>query len=549
MSPIPLGLSISVTFISAITVIGLPTEAYVFGLIAAWYSLSTVGGTIFACIYYIPLYHRLKLTTVYEYLEMRFHKRNRVFASGMETFSLLLYMGTTVYVPALALSAVTPMSTNMAIVVTSSICTIYTVCGGLKAVVWTDALQSGIMFVGSLAAFIQGTVVVGGFGNVWKALERSGRVNFWVFDLDPRIRPFWSLMVGASMSRVQLACCNQSICQRYLSCKSAKDARIAAIFSVAPKIVLTLIAIACGAAAYAYFEHCDPLKNGDIHKSDQILPYMVLKIFSDLPGMAGLFVAAAYSGTLSTVSSGINSLSAMVLEDFILPRKPHMSTTAQMTTSKVTGIIMGVVLTTVAYLCSMTTGTVLALVSTFRGSCGGPMLAVYTLGLFFPWCNGIGALAGQLVGTTFCLWIGLGGLIYGRDPKYLRKLPTQTDGCLSPTTLNSSLVDIHSNTTWIYDTKETTYSDLYSISFMYFSMIGFIITIFIGLLVSFATGANDPKKMDPKVFVPIIDNQCFPKNIRHFFRFGVPMPKPENDFKIGNTEELEKFKSKESECG
>uniref|UniRef100_H2XN26 Uncharacterized protein n=4 Tax=Ciona intestinalis TaxID=7719 RepID=H2XN26_CIOIN len=128
MSAVPLGLSISVTFISALTVIGLPTETYIFGFVTIWHCITLVIPTVIACLYYIPLIHRLKLATMYEYLEIRFHRNSRVLSSGIEILSMILYMGTTVYIPSLALSAVTSLGTNTAILLTSGICTIYTVC-------------------------------------------------------------------------------------------------------------------------------------------------------------------------------------------------------------------------------------------------------------------------------------------------------------------------------------------------------------------------------------------------------------------------------------
>ncbi|XP_078490254.1 sodium-coupled monocarboxylate transporter 2-like isoform X1 [Ciona intestinalis] len=550
MSAVPLGLSISVTFISALTVIGLPTETYIFGFVTIWHCTTLVLPTVIACLYYIPLIHRLRLATIYEYLEMRFHRNNRVLSSGIEILSMILYMGTTVYIPSLALSAVTPLSTNAAILLTSGICTIYTVCGGLKAVVWTDAFQSGIMFVGTVAALIQGALVVGGFGNVWAAMERSGRFNVFTFDLDPRIRQTaLTYLTGTVTSFMNIACCSQPIAQRYLSCETVKQARIAAVVAVIPKFILTSCAVCCGAVAYAYFEQCDPLKNEEIAKPDQILPYMVLKIFADVPGMAGLFVAAAYSGTLSTVSSGINSLSAMVLSDFILPRKPKLSSKLQMIISKVTGVVLGLILTVISYLCSLTNGTIISLVLTVRGSSGGPMLGVFTLGLFFPWCNKWGALVGQAVGTLFCFWIAIGSLIQGRDVYYDRVMPISTGGCpainatnMTSPLLNDSIIDW--NTTqpmMVYDIgaevdliESKSYNNLYLISFMYYSMIGLFVTIIVGNVVSLITGNNNTEKMDPKLFVPIIDNQCFPANVRRFFRFGVPPLGPENEEKMGN---------------
>uniref|UniRef100_H2YU24 Uncharacterized protein n=1 Tax=Ciona savignyi TaxID=51511 RepID=H2YU24_CIOSA len=535
MSPIPIGLSMSVTFISALTVIGLPVEVYLYGLVNVWHSTTLFLPSILSYLYIIPLYHRLQISTVYEYLEIRFNRKCRIIVSTVELVSLTLYMGTTIYLPALALSAVTPINMNQAIAVTSAICTIYTVCGGLKAVVWTDTFQTGIMFVGTLAVLIQGTIVAGGANQVWEALERGGRINMFDLDLDPRRRvSFWSLLIGGNFAFIHNMCCGQMIVQRFLSCRSVKDARIAAFVSVISKLVITLIPVGCGAVAFAYFEHCDPLKSGKISKVDQLLPYMVLEIFDKVPGVAGLFVAAAYSGTMrcykliayektktnqsqrpvrmynvifscfhSSVSSGINSASAMILQDFILPNRPLISAKWQMFISKITGVAFGVLVMGIAYLSSFYASTAVSLAYVYQGVCSGPVIGVYLLGIFFPWSNTAGVMAGQFVGTAATLWIALGSLINGRDPATDGLLPVQTDSCTNFTSMkyttnmqwNSSIesIDMHSGTnvhsTTTVSTESTkTYSAIYGITFLYYYVFGCVISTLVGLLFSFLTG-------------------------------------------------------------
>ncbi|XP_078483735.1 sodium-coupled monocarboxylate transporter 1-like isoform X1 [Ciona intestinalis] len=530
--PIPLGLSLAVTYISALTMIGIPTETYTYGMINIWHMTGTLIPSVFVCIYFIPLYYRLQLSTIYEYLEIRFNRKCRMISSAAEIVNAILYMGATVYLPSLALSAVTPMNTHVAIILTSVICIIYTVCGGLKAVVWTDTLQSGIMFFGALAFMIKATLVVGGFDEIAAALERGERNNIFDLNLDPIIRQsFWSLVIGTSTDGFYSIACSQPSVQRLMSCKSIKDARIAMIISNIPKVVITLITVGCGAAAYAYYEHCDPLSSGQISKPDQLLPFMAVDIFNSIPGMAGLFVAGVYSGTLSTVSSGINSASAMILEDFILPIKPSLSEKSQLFVSKITGLILGFMVISVAYLCTLSSNTVISLMFVFRGTCGGPILGGYILGITFPWCTGLGVLVGQFIGAAFTCWIAVGGLVYGRDPATDGVLPVLTDGCGNFTINNEHwnvtqglmTTNLIQNSTATYSEHEPMeYFGLYGITFLYYSSIGSIITIIVGLLVSIITGANDPRKSNPDVFVPILDNKCFPESVRYFFRFGVP---------------------------
>ncbi|XP_078484212.1 sodium-coupled monocarboxylate transporter 1-like [Ciona intestinalis] len=470
MPPIPLGLSMAVSFISGVAMIGLPTETYMFGMVNMWYIVGSIIPSIIVFVYLIPLYYRLELSTIYEYLEIRFNRKCRMISSAAETMNLTLYMGVTVYLPALALSAVTPISIHLAIILTSVICTIYTVCGGLKTVVWTDTLQSGIMFFGALAFMIKATLVVGGFDEIAAALERGGRNNIFDFNLDPKARQAAvSIFIGMNNVVLYAMACSQPNVQRLMSCKSIKDARIATMVSCIPKVLITLLSIGCGAAAYAYYEHCDPLSSGQISKPDQLLPFMAVDIFNSIPGLAGLFVAALYSGTLSTVSSGINSASAMILEDFILPIKPSLSEKSQLFVSKITGCACGSI-----HRCSIHLLDCSWRVGLWKGSS-------------YRWCA---ACSNR--------WLREYKL---HQPEYMERYTTFYDVVHRPA---------------------TEYFGLYGITFLYYSSIGSIITIIVGLLVSIITGANDPQKSNPDVFVPILDNKCFPESVRHFFRFGVP---------------------------
>ncbi|CAK8694689.1 unnamed protein product [Clavelina lepadiformis] len=532
VSPVPLGLSKAVTYISAITLIGFPTESYLYGLVAIWFAFGCIIPNIVACLYYIPLIHKLRLYTMFEYLEYRFDERIRKLASFLSIVKMTFYMGIAVYLPALALNAVTPMGLQTTMLLTSGICTFYTALGGMKAVIWTDALQTFIMFSGGLAAMIKIVIMVGGTNAVLESLEKGGRLNMWDFNLDPTLqRTFWTIFIGYNINLSHAMCVRQATGQRYLSCKSINHARMAAIISVFPTMLFTLVAVFSGCAAYAYYETCDPLQSGKITKYDQLMPHLVSEVFHSTPGMTGLFVSAAFSGTLSTVSSGINSLGSLILEDFIVPSKRSLSEASRVAISKTIAVGLGCLVLAMAFLTETMSGTIVSIGTSLDGSASGPLLALFTLGIFFPWTNTIGALVGLVVGMAMAGWISVSAIVYGIPPEMKRLLPISTDNCTNPE--NQTWLEISSlkNGDWNLTTstpiqEEQSYT-WFPVSFMYHSAIGFALTIIVGLLVSFATGANDPAKSDPKYFLPVVDNPMLPKKIIKFFRFGVPEVKKE----------------------
>lgn len=556
MAPFPVGMSIALTYISAITAISYPTEGYVFGTVALWMGFSQAIANLYSCIYFIPLWHRLQLPSMYMYLELRFNVMIRRICFVLDLASMIFYMGIVVYLPALAVNAICPIDLNLSIVLTAGVCTLYTTVGGMKAVVWTDALQAIIMMGGIVAGLVGGVVYSGGFHEIYAALDRGDRLNLWTFDLDPRIRStFWTIIVGASVNMMSISCMTQSMVQRFLSVKDVATARKASFYAVIPQVFISSAALLCGVVAYAVFEGCDPIRAGVLHKYDQIMPYLVLVSSNSVPGLSGLFLAAAYSGTLSTVSSGLNSLSMLFVEELVKKCKPDVTTKQTMFFSKVITLAIGAVVMCLALVIRFMGSSIISVVFVVAGAMKGPMFGMFILGTFFPWTNKLGAGLGTTLGFCFVTSISLGRMFEGVDPQFLRVRPMYIDQCPVPTTTgsllttgavdavamleNESFVDPWSSnittTTWSpvvedWTTALTTtaapappkeYTDLFQVSVYYSGPIGLVTTVIFGLIISFLTGASKPEKADPRYFMPMFPGK--------FWRFGVP-PLADDDY-------------------
>lgn len=429
----------------------------------------------------------------------------------------------------------------------------------MKAVIWTDFLQAMIMLAGMFAVFIQAVIALGGFGPIGDAVERVGRNNFWKFDADPRIRStVWTVLIGLSLNNCFKTGCNQVFTQRYLSCDSVKSARIALWLKLIPGTLFTLLSFGNGLAMYAYYEGCDPVMAKQINKADQAMPRLALEIFQNTPGMAGLFVSAAYSGTLSTISSGVNALAALALMDFILPCFPKMTSKKRIVCSKAMTIVFGLLVMTLAYLVSLSSSNIIQITTSITGSIGGPMLAVFTLGMFMPWINHWGALVGLIGGWVCTGWIAISALSYASYPGTTEKLPLSTDSCRNTSTITSmtlpnftqtinttpmfeasadrrSMVTELMNTAMSPEDGPTLHYTLYSIAPFYYGVFGFITCILIGHIVSLITGFNKPSKANPMLFVPMFNFKIF--------RFGVPEIPLSGDIQTSTPEKEELTKS------
>uniref|UniRef100_A0A7N6ABE8 Solute carrier family 5 member 8 n=1 Tax=Anabas testudineus TaxID=64144 RepID=A0A7N6ABE8_ANATE len=448
MTAVPVAMSLTASFMSGITVIGTPAEAYRYGT-AFWlfgfsYAImSTVTAEIF-----VPLFYRLGITSAYEYLELRFSRPIRV------------------------------IGTSMYIVQT----------GGLKAVIWTDVLQMVIMLAGFVAVIARGAVLQGGLTKIWKDAGEGGRLETFDFDPDPLKRhTFWTILVGGSVMWVSIYSINQSQVQRYISCKTLGHAKMSLYVNMVGLWITVSLAMFSGLTMYSIYKQCDPLTNGDVGTTDQLLPYLVMDILAVYPGIPGLFVAAAYSGTLSTVSSSINALVAVTMEDFIVPVWKGLTERQISWMNMGLSIFFGGVCIGMAGVASAM-GSVLQAALSIFGMISGPLLGLYLLGMLFRTANSVGGLVGMITGLALTLWVGIGGQIYPPKAEKTNPLPLTTEGC----TINQNYTTAYPWTSPVIPLcisfRPALADTWYSLSYLYFSLLGLLITLVSGLLVSMITG-------------------------------------------------------------
>ncbi|XP_019108807.2 sodium-coupled monocarboxylate transporter 1 [Larimichthys crocea] len=496
LTALPVSLSLTASFMSAITVLSNPAEVYRYGASIGFYSLSYVLTMLVTSEVFLPVFYRLAITSTYEYLELRFNRATRLVGTVLFIVQTILYTGIVIYAPALALNQVTGMDLWGAVISTGVVCTFYCTMGGLKAVVWTDVFQLGVMLAGFLSVIIRSVVLQGGVLPIISDSQQGGRLNIWDFDTNPlRRHTFWTVTIGGTFVWVSIYGINQAQVQRYIACKSITHARLSLYINLLGLLSILLCSVFAGMCLFSVYKNCDPWTAGLVSAPDQLMPYLVMDILKDYPGVPGLFVAAAYSGSLSTVSSSINALAAVTVEDLIKPYT-NMSEIHLSWTSKGLSLIYGVLCIGMAGLASLMGGILQAAVSIF-GVIGGPLLGLFTLGILCPFANSKGALSGLVSGLVVSLWVGIGAQIYPPPPAMIRPLSLATEGCNFTTTeslnwtstaLSTQPTSITTGPVQSIDVKPLLADNWYSLSYLYFSPIGTIIAISVGLLVSLFTG-------------------------------------------------------------
>lgn len=223
MGMFPTTMSIACSFISAITILGTPAEMYVYGTQywAIGLSYPFVLAATAHC--YLPVLYKLQDSSAHQYLERRFDRKVRMFATISYIILTNLYLAIVVYAPSLALSQVTGLNVDISILITFSVCIFYTSLGGIKAVIWTNVFQAFCMLFSSLVVVIVGESLVGGAGKVFDVSYDHDRIE--IFNLDPSLltrHTFWSQTVGGYFTWMTIYAVNQTMIQRYLTVKDLR---------------------------------------------------------------------------------------------------------------------------------------------------------------------------------------------------------------------------------------------------------------------------------------------------------------------------------------
>ncbi|XP_058800852.1 sodium-coupled monocarboxylate transporter 1 isoform X1 [Phymastichus coffea] len=489
MKTFPVSMSLIASFISGISLLGTPTEIYMhgtsylcigFGVVLVGFIMSNV---------FLPVFHDLRLTSTYEYLEKRFDKKIRILGSVLFAIGIITWLPIVIYVPALAFNQVTGVNIHVVTPFVCVVCIFYTCVGGLRAVVWTDFVQIFIMFGAMILIVVKGTSDLGGFSTVLRRNFDSGRLELPTADWSPLTRhTIWSLVVGGCVHWLQISAINQNMIQRYLSLPSVEHARRALWTFIVGVLLLIGTCGYAGMLVYAWYHECDPLTTKLARAKDQLLPLLMMNVLRDLPGLPGLFVAGVFSAALSSLSTGLNSMAAVVLEDFVKPfrTRPFSPKTVDRL-MKLTVLVLGVLCTCLVFVVEKTGSHVLQLSMSLSAITSGPSLGVFAMGVLLPWINANGALVGGLSGLSFMGWISLSAeaaIASGRirfDEK-----PVSVEGCTYSFHQAENLLLLLPPETLLNDPEEGEPWAVYRLSYLWYTVAGTLVTMSVGLM---ATGS------------------------------------------------------------
>ncbi len=396
-------LSIVATETSTLTFLSIPGVSYLGTIAFLQLTIGYLLGRVAVALVLLPAYYRGELATAYALLEARFGTGTRRFTSAVFMITRLLADSVRLFATAIPLALVTGWPYAGSIAAIAVLTVVYTYAGGIKAVVWVDAVQMGLYLVGGLIAVAAlGGVVDGGWGAIVASAGEAGKLQWLDFSFDLATPyTFWAGVIGGGFLTMASHGTDQLIVQRLLTCRDLRASRKALIGSGFAVIVQFTLFLVIGVGLWAFYQ-ARPFERGD-----EIFARFIVE---ELPsGVTGLLLAGVFAAAMSSLSSSINSLASASAYDFWAPARGETDDARILRAGRGFTLLWSVLLVGGAIVfIPLSAGTTAVEVALAIASLVyGGLLGAFALGVFSTRATGSGAIVGMTVGiaTVTAIWM------------------------------------------------------------------------------------------------------------------------------------------------
>ena len=426
MGWLPLSLSTMATQLSAISFISAPAFVGLKeggGLQWLTYEFGVPLAMAFLMIALIPTLYSSGIVSVYEYLEKRFDASSRLLISFVFQISRSVATGVMVYTMALILQATVGVDFWISILIIGVITLVYSFQGGMKAVIWGDVIQMVILFLGIVICLIYGLSELGGFDNFLTHVDkdRLTAVDFskWGFNNADKQDEFgfWPMVIGGFFLYASYYGTDQTQSQRLLSASGMPTIKKLLLANGLFRFPLTLTYCIMGLVLgtllrqdVGFQEMMESTYQKNIgslqgKKADLMVPVFIIQYLPN--GIIGILIVAIMSAAMSSLSSTVNSLSAVTMEDFVKRFKPNMSDSTYVLNSRLLSLFWGLVCLFFAFFAGNIEGTVIEVINKISSVFYGPILAAFILAIITKKTHAMGANIGIVVGVLFNMYLWL----------------------------------------------------------------------------------------------------------------------------------------------
>lgn len=403
------GMSIFATYVSSISYLGYPGKAFSGDWNAFVFSLSIPIASYFAARYFVPFYRSQDSISAYSFLENRFGPWARIYASSCYLLTQIARTGSILYLLALPMNVLLGWHIQTIIVVTSVAIVLYSMLGGMKAVIWTEAIQGIILIGGALVCmFILLFDMPGGPVQTFSIAMEDGKFSLGSFGSSLSESTFWVCLIYGVFTNLQNYGIDQSYVQRYHTAKNEKEAKFSALFGGYLFIPVSAVFFMIGTGLYAFYKvHPGVLPDGV--GADYVFPFFIV---NELPvGLTGLLIASIFAAGMSTIATSVTSSSTIILTDYYQRFRKHAGNRERMLVLKLSSVGVGVAGILVAF-AFMSVQSALdawwALASIFSGG----MLGLFLLGYISRKARNFDAVLGVVCGVILVCWIVISPFVH-----------------------------------------------------------------------------------------------------------------------------------------
>jgi solute:Na+ symporter, SSS family len=403
-------LSVVATETSTLTFLSIPGVSYFGTLGFLQLTLGYLVGRVVVAAVLLPRYYRGELSTAYALLEGRFGTGTRRFTSAIFMGTRLLADSVRLFATAIPLALITGWPYSVSIAVIGVLTVIYTYFGGIRAVVWVDAMQMGLYLLGAACAiFVLQTVLPGGWGGALEGAAAAGKLQFLDFSPDPAIAyTFWAGLLGGGFLSMASHGTDQLIVQRLLTCRDLRASQKALVGSGFAVVIQFAIFLLLGIGLWAFYEA------RPFDMADAIFATFIVE---ELPiGITGLLIAGVFAAAMSSLSSSINSLASASAYDFWAPLAGVKDDDFRtLKAGRVFSLVWALLLIGVAilYIPLSQDSTAVEVALTIASLVYGGLLGAFALGVLDRKADQVGVIVGISTGilTVTSIWLFGGGVL------------------------------------------------------------------------------------------------------------------------------------------
>ena len=395
-----IGISVMATYVSALSFLGGPAWSYTEGMSVLLIHMNYPLVIVLVITLFLPFFYNSGVASIYEYQERRFGAKSRGVMSALFLFSQAITSAAILYASSLLLQFITGIDVVQAIIIVTVVAVIYTIVGGITAVIWTDVIQAAVLFIVAGVVFY---LLIGalpqGLHETLIQLKAEGKTNPLNFSFDStQVTTVWTGLFAMTLFHVTVYGVNQMMVQRTLAAKSIGDAKKSYLMMGFAAFFIYFLFIFLGILLYAYYD-------GKEFKSGNTI---ILHFIADygLPGMMGFLAAAVLAASMSSLDSAFNSMATITIVDFYQKYvRKNMPDLHYLRASRAFTLFWAVAIIIPAIMFSKAEDSILEALSKVGSYFVGAKLAMYGLGFFSKHTTERGLLVGVVAGFLVVWWV------------------------------------------------------------------------------------------------------------------------------------------------